>query len=53
MGLTTDPNDPGIREIRSDGQQQVYLVLSDAQEAEAFLAEKRAREMEKHKGGGI
>jgi len=29
MGLTTDPEDPGLRKTKADGQQKVYLVLSD------------------------
>lgn len=37
MGLTTDPNDPGIRENRADGQQQVYLVLSEEERAKGFV----------------
>ena len=37
MGLTTDPNDPGLREIRKDGQQETYLVLSDEERARGFV----------------
>lgn len=37
MGLTTDPNDPGIHEKREDGQQQVYLVLSEEERAKGFV----------------
>lgn len=37
MGLTTDPNDPGLREIKSDGQQAVYLVLSEEERAKGFV----------------
>ena len=29
MGITTDPNDPGLKETRPDGMQKTYLVLSD------------------------
>lgn len=36
MGLTTDPADPGIRQTRPDGQQQVYLVLSEEERARGF-----------------
>ena len=37
MGLTTDPNDPGLRAVRADGQQEVYLVLSDEERAKGFV----------------
>lgn len=37
MGLTTDRNDPCIREIRPDGQQACYLVLSDEERAKGFV----------------
>ena len=37
MGLTTDRNDPGLSSIRSDGQQEVYLVLSDEERAKSFV----------------
>jgi hypothetical protein len=37
MGLTTDPNDPGIRETRPDGQQQTYLVLGEEERAKGFV----------------
>lgn len=37
MSLTTDPNDPGLRLIRPDGQQASYLVLSDDERAKGFL----------------
>lgn len=37
MGLTTDPNDPGIRQTRADGQQEVYLVLSEEERARGFV----------------
>lgn len=37
MGLTTDPNDQDLRKIRSDGQQEVYLVLSDEERAKGFV----------------
>jgi hypothetical protein len=35
--LTTDPDDPGIREIKHDGQQKKYLVLSEEERAKGFL----------------
>lgn len=37
MGLTTDRNDPGIDKIRTDGQQEVYLVLSEEERAKGFV----------------
>lgn len=37
MGLTTDPNDPGIKNVRPDGQQEVYLVLSEEERAKGFV----------------
>jgi hypothetical protein len=37
MGLTTDPQDPGLRKHRADGQQDVYLVLSDEERARGFV----------------
>ena len=37
MGLTTDPNDPGLKKIRPDGQQENYIVLSEAERAKGFV----------------
>lgn len=37
MGLTTDPNDPGLRKTREDGQQETYLVLSAEERAKGFI----------------
>jgi hypothetical protein len=37
MGLTTDPNDPGLRNIQPSGQQEVYLVLSEEERAKGFV----------------
>ncbi len=37
MGLTTDENDPGLRKIRADGQQETYLILSDEERAKGFV----------------
>lgn len=37
MGLTTDPKDPGLHEIRADGQQEIYLVLSEEERAKGFV----------------
>lgn len=43
MGLTTDPTDPALREIRPDGQQTVYLVLSDEERAKGFVRPVRTK----------
>jgi hypothetical protein len=37
MSLTTNPKDPRLQEIRNDGQQQAYLVLSDEERAKGFV----------------
>lgn len=37
MSLTTDHNDPGLKQIRPDGQQASYLVLSDEERAKGFV----------------
>ena len=37
MGLTTDRNDPGLREIEPSGQQKAYLVLSEEERAKGFV----------------
>jgi hypothetical protein len=37
MATTTDPNDPGLSKIRSDGQQENYLVLSAEERAKGFV----------------
>lgn len=37
MPATTDRNDPGLRTIRPDGQQENYLVLSDEERAKGFV----------------
>ena len=48
MGLTTDPNDPALRTSRADGQQEVYLVLSDEERAKGFV--RPVRRSYKHVG---
>jgi len=35
--MTTDRNDPKLRRIKSDGQQEDYLVLSDEERAKGFV----------------
>ena len=37
MGLTTDPNDPELRETEASGQQKAYLVLSEEERAKGFV----------------
>lgn len=37
MGLTTDENDPGLRKIRANGQQETYLILSEEERAKGFV----------------
>ncbi len=37
MSLTTNPEDPCIRETRPDGQQECYLVLSEPERAKGFV----------------
>ncbi len=37
MGLTTDRDDPNLKTIRADGQQQSYLVLSEDERAKGFV----------------
>ena len=37
MGVTTDPNDEGLRKTKDDEQQEVYLVLSDEERAKGFV----------------
>ncbi len=37
MPLTTDRNDPGLREIEPGGQQKTYLVLSEEERAKGFV----------------
>jgi len=37
MALTTDQNDPQLKERRGDGQQAVYLVLSEEELAKGFV----------------
>lgn len=52
MGLTTDPDDPGLKKIRPDGQQESYRVLSDDELAKGFV--RPVRRSYKHlKCGGV
>lgn len=35
--MTTDRNDPGLRELDSDGMQKKYLILSEQERAKGFV----------------
>ena len=37
MSLTTDKNDPGLGKEKDNGQNEVYLVLSDEEKAKGFV----------------
>jgi len=37
MGLTTDPNEACLKDIKPDGQQCCYLVLSEEERAKGFV----------------
>lgn len=37
MGLTEDRNNPCLNEIRPDGQQECYLVLSEEERKKGFV----------------
>lgn len=37
MGVTVDRNDPGLKRLRPDGQQENYLVLGDEERAKGFI----------------
>lgn len=37
MGITADQNDPGLRTIKPDGQQEKYLVLSEEERQKGFV----------------
>jgi hypothetical protein len=36
-GVTDDRNDPGLRQIRPDGMQEKYLVLSEEERKKGFV----------------
>lgn len=37
MSIVTDPNDPRLNKIGSDGQQEAYLVLSEEERRKGFV----------------
>ncbi len=43
MSLTNDPSDPGLRQIKANGQQEKYLVLSEEERAKGFVRPVRNR----------
>lgn len=48
MSLTDDPNDPALKQTRSDGQQEKYLVLSEEERKKGFV--RPVRDTYKHVG---
>lgn len=48
MGITTDRNNPCLNNIKEDGQQACYLVLSDEERAKGFV--RPVRRSYKHVG---
>jgi hypothetical protein len=48
MGITTDRNDPNLREIEPSGMQKSYLVLSEEERAKGFI--RPVRRSYKHVG---
>lgn len=43
MSLTTDRNDPGLKAVRPDGQQEAYLILSPEERAKGFVRPVRTK----------
>jgi hypothetical protein len=37
MGVTSDRNDPGLKNVGPDGMQETYLVLSEEERAKGFV----------------
>jgi len=37
VSTTEDPNDPGLKNIKSNGQQENYMVLSEEERAKGFV----------------
>lgn len=48
MGITDDPNNPCLKNIKPDGQQACYLVLSEEERAKGFV--RPVRRSYKHVG---
>ena len=51
MSLTTDRNDPGLRKVRPDGQNEVYLILSEEERAKGFVRPVRRKYLHLKCGG--
>jgi len=45
MGITSDRNDPGLRNVGPDGMQETYLVLSEEERAKGFVRPVRTKYM--------
>jgi hypothetical protein len=43
MGVTSDRNDPGLKDIGPDGMQRTYLVLSEEERAKGFVRPVRTK----------
>lgn len=52
MSLTNDPNDPNLRKIRPDGQQETYLVLSEEERRRGFVRPVRRTYVHQARGCG-
>ncbi len=48
--MTTDPNDPKLKELKSDGQHAAHLVLSEEERAQGFA--RPVRNSYLHSGAG-
>jgi hypothetical protein len=51
MGITSDRNDPGLRNIGPDGMQETYLVLSEEERAKGFVRPVRTKYLHLTCGG--
>ena len=51
MGITSDRNDPGLRNVGPDGMQETYLVLSEEERAKGFVRPVRTKYMHLKCGG--
>jgi len=50
-GLTEDRNDAGLSEIKENGQQESYLILSEEEKAKGFIRPVRESYIHKKCGG--
>jgi hypothetical protein len=51
MGITSDPNDPDLKKIDSQGMQESYLVLSAEERAKGFVRPVRRTYIHERCGG--